>query len=97
MIQDMEDRFRQKFLRDFDECFDEPIISKARSSSQYLESTVRDDSLEADKKTLPFACDLKTHNNKAQHSRQEQCQYNLRDHFMTTQSSLKRHRVPRRV
>lgn len=48
--------FRQKFLRDFDECFDEPIISQARSSLQYL--AVRDDSLEADKKTLPFACDM---------------------------------------
>lgn len=48
--------FKQKFLREFDVCFDEPIISQARSSLHYL--AVRDDSLEADKKTLPFTCDM---------------------------------------
>lgn len=48
--------FKQKFLREFDECFDEPIIAQARSSLHYL--AVRDDSLEADKKTLPFTCDM---------------------------------------
>lgn len=48
--------FKQKFLRQFDECFEEPIIAQARSSLHYL--AVRDDSLEADKKTLPFTCDM---------------------------------------
>jgi len=48
--------FKQKFLREFDGCFDDPIISQARSSLHYL--AVRDDSLEADKKTLPFTCDM---------------------------------------
>lgn len=48
--------FKQMFLREFDACFDEPIIAQARSSLQYL--AVKDDALEVEKKTLPFTCDM---------------------------------------
>ena len=48
--------FKQKFLQQHDQYFDEPIISQARSSLQYL--AVKNDSLASDSKTLPFTCDM---------------------------------------
>jgi hypothetical protein len=48
--------FKQMFLREHDACFEEPILSQARSALQYL--AVKDDSLAAEKRTLPFTCDM---------------------------------------
>ena len=48
--------FKQMFLREHDACFEEPILSQARSSLEYL--AVKDNSLVAEKRTLPFTCDM---------------------------------------
>ena len=48
--------FKQMFLREYDECFIEPIIAQARSSLHYL--AVEAGALEVEEKTLPFTCDM---------------------------------------
>lgn len=48
--------FKQMFLSDFDQCFDEPIIAQARSSLHYL--AVESGALDVEGKTLPFTCDM---------------------------------------
>jgi len=47
--------FKQMFTK-YDQCFEDPIICQARSSLHYLAVTNKE--LAADKKTLPFTCDM---------------------------------------